>query len=190
MKAETDKGREMTPRVGTAADPQPHEAEFQSILQSVARANPAVDVNVPITRTLTAMVWKFQQIKANPNAFTPQSPFPVGRHHGSCSDDAGHSGCGHSTSVKEQVLARSNYLCECCGEWAHNVYIPDERSHVLAGNELASSVAVCRRCLDFIEEDPITGQTRTDAAEREAALSDIYGQGSDSLVFRLLRALP
>jgi hypothetical protein len=89
-------------------------------------------------------------------------------------------------SVKQQVFARSNYLCECCNEWAYSVYAPDEQPHRLACDDLSSVIAVCRRCLDYIEEDPITGQARANAAERHAALAGIYGQGVDSLVFRLL----
>lgn len=100
-----------------------------------------------------------------------------------------HSGYSAATSVKERVLARSNSFCECCGDWAYSVYGPKERPHRLAADDAASAIAVCRRCLDYIEEDPITGRIRADAAEREAALAGIYGQGSDSPVFRLLAAL-
>ncbi len=95
----------------------------------------------------------------------------------------------HQASVKERVFTRSNYLCECCGEWAYNVYIPPERPHRLACDDLTSAVAVCRRCLGYIKENPITGRARVDPAERQAALAGIYGQGSDSPVFRLLTAL-
>jgi hypothetical protein len=100
-----------------------------------------------------------------------------------------HSGYGHSNSVKEQVLARSDYLCECCGEWAYTAYNPEEGAHRLAAEDMASAVAVCRRCLAYIEEDPVTGRVRTEAAERKAALAGIHGQGSDSPVFRLLDTL-
>lgn len=92
-------------------------------------------------------------------------------------------------SVKERVFTRSNYLCECCDAWADSVYVPDERPHRLACDDLSSVVAVCRRCLDYIEENPITGQVRVDAAERQAALAGIYGQGADSPVFRLLAVI-
>ena len=103
--------------------------------------------------------------------------------------ECGHSSCGHSISVKEQVLARSNYLCECCGEWAYKVYSPSEQPHRFAGDDMASAVAVCRRCLKYIEEDPITGRVRADAAEREAARACIRGRDADSPIFRLLYAL-
>jgi hypothetical protein len=95
----------------------------------------------------------------------------------------------HWAFVKERVFTRSNSLCECCGEWAYSVYAPDDRPHRLAGDNLTSAVAVCRRCLDYIEEDPISGRVRTDAAERQAALAGIYGQGADSPIFRLLAVL-
>jgi hypothetical protein len=95
----------------------------------------------------------------------------------------------HLASVKQQVFKRSNYLCECCDVWAYSVYVPDERPHRLACDDLSAAVAVCRRCLDYIEENPITGQVRVDAAERQAAFAGIYGQGADSPVFRLLAVL-
>jgi hypothetical protein len=95
----------------------------------------------------------------------------------------------HWASVKEQVFTRSNSLCECCDEWAYTVYAPDERPHRLACDDLTSTVAVCRRCLRYIEEDPVTGRMRMDPAERQAALAAIYGQGSDSPIFGLLTAL-
>ena len=94
-----------------------------------------------------------------------------------------------TASVKDRVFARSNYLCECCDQWAYTVYVPDDRPHRLACDNLSLAVAVCRRCLDYIEEDPITGQARANAAERQAALAVIYGQGADSLVFRLLAVI-
>jgi hypothetical protein len=92
-------------------------------------------------------------------------------------------------SVKKRVFTRSNYLCECCDAWGYSVYVPDERPHRLACDDLNSAVAVCRRCLDYIEEDPITGRLRVDAAERQAALAAICGQGADSPVFRLLAVI-
>ena len=94
-----------------------------------------------------------------------------------------------TASVKQCVFARSNYHCECCGQWAYTVYVPDDRPHRLACDDLGSAVAVCRRCLDYIEEDPITGQARANEVERQAALAVIYGQGADSLVFRLLAVI-
>jgi hypothetical protein len=107
-------------------------------------------------------------------------------------DECGHSHSryGQSVSVKERVLARANYLCECCGEWAHSVYSPDDELPLaLTADDMASAVAVCRRCLNYINENPITGQSRANVEEREAALADIYGQGSDSAVFYLLAVL-
>ena len=73
-------------------------------------------------------------------------------------------------ALRNRVMKRANFVCECCGSWASEVHIRDYRPRVLSGNDLNAIIAVCAACHEYILVDPATGRDRETHEEQEAIL--------------------
>lgn len=160
------------------SDPVPTEAELQPFLAKV-KWQPDVDAPASvkrgdIRRALARMEWERERQAEDPNAFlVPFSTYPQA--FGSKAAYDAYRDGEIWKAQRKRVLEASGGKCVGCGSKATEVHHRDYRPRVLAGEDDAPLVALCRRCHQHVHEDDARG-LEPSWQESEARLAELVAR--------------
>lgn len=125
-------------------DPKPSKAELDEIL----RSQDAVYLDEYVARWFATILWRARLAKADPDAFwipTAQEVRVIPDGHLTLDS---YLQSDRWAEIRQRVMDRAQYRCECCGAWAVDIHIGDYRPRVLRGGDIRALLALCRRCLN------------------------------------------